>query len=213
MEKQNLVLIGGGGHCKVCIDVIEQEARYNIIGILDNTRMVGELVLSYPIIGTDAMMSELSKDGCSFLVTVGQIRSSHVRATIFNQLRSLGADVATVISPRASVSQYASIGQGTIVMPRACVNADAVIGSNNIINTGSTIEHDAVTGDHVHISTHAVINGACSIGSGSFIGSNATLVNGIRVTTDVVVGAGVVVFKDIVDSGVYYGNPFRKLRR
>ena len=35
MSKNNLILIGGGGHCKSCIDVIEQENKFNITGILD----------------------------------------------------------------------------------------------------------------------------------------------------------------------------------
>ena len=32
---KNLYLIGGGGHCKSCIDVIEQEKKYKIKGIFD----------------------------------------------------------------------------------------------------------------------------------------------------------------------------------
>jgi len=30
-----IILIGGGGHCLSCIDVIEQTGLYQIIGILD----------------------------------------------------------------------------------------------------------------------------------------------------------------------------------
>ena len=33
--KEKLILIGGGGHCKSCIDVIEQENKYEIAGIVD----------------------------------------------------------------------------------------------------------------------------------------------------------------------------------
>ena len=32
---QKLILIGGGGHCRYCIDVIEQEGKYQICGIED----------------------------------------------------------------------------------------------------------------------------------------------------------------------------------
>ncbi len=35
MNKQNVILIGGGGHCKYSIDVIEQERRFSIVGIID----------------------------------------------------------------------------------------------------------------------------------------------------------------------------------
>ena len=34
--KKNIILIGGGGHCKSCIDVIEAEDKFEIAGIVDN---------------------------------------------------------------------------------------------------------------------------------------------------------------------------------
>lgn len=35
MMKPKLILIGGGGHCHSAIDVIEEEGRYQIAGIVD----------------------------------------------------------------------------------------------------------------------------------------------------------------------------------
>ncbi len=32
---KEIILVGGGGHCKSVIDVIEQEAKYKIAGIID----------------------------------------------------------------------------------------------------------------------------------------------------------------------------------
>lgn len=34
-QKPNIILIGGGGHCVSVIDVIEQEDKYHIKGILE----------------------------------------------------------------------------------------------------------------------------------------------------------------------------------
>jgi len=31
---KNIILIGAGGHCKSCIDVIENENKYKIIGVI-----------------------------------------------------------------------------------------------------------------------------------------------------------------------------------
>jgi len=31
----NIILLGAGGHCKSCIDVIEAEGKFTIVGILD----------------------------------------------------------------------------------------------------------------------------------------------------------------------------------
>ncbi len=35
-NKKQIILIGGGGHCKSCIDVIESENKYNILEIIIN---------------------------------------------------------------------------------------------------------------------------------------------------------------------------------
>lgn len=42
-----------------------------------------------------------------------------------------------------------------------------------------------------------------------FIGSNATILP-VKICDDVVIGAGAVVTKDIIESGIYYGNPATK---
>ncbi|NCC11311.1 MAG: acetyltransferase, partial [Bacteroidia bacterium] len=51
--KEKLLLIGGGGHCRSVIDVIEQENRFEIAGIIDKKELMGQEVLGYKIIGCD----------------------------------------------------------------------------------------------------------------------------------------------------------------
>lgn len=50
-----------------------------------------------------------------------------------------------------------------------------------------------------------------SIGNRVSIGTNATIMP-VTICDDVVIGAGAVVTKDILESGIYAGNPARKLR-
>lgn len=189
-EKQSLVLIGGGGHCKACIDVIEATGKWNILGILDLAERVGEEVLGYPIIGTDDRIRQFAADGARFLVSIGQIRAVEPRRRAFELVESSNGKFATIVSPLAYVSPSAALGSGTIVMHRALVNASTVIGDNAIINTMALIEHDAMVGNHCHISTAAVVNGGATIGSGSFVGSNAAIVQGAIVPNDAFISAG-----------------------
>ena len=42
---KKIVLIGGGGHCKSVIDVIEQEGQFTIVGIVDNAELLGSKIL------------------------------------------------------------------------------------------------------------------------------------------------------------------------
>ena len=141
--KAPLILIGGGGHCKSCIDVVEQEGRYAIAGILDKPELVGTQLLNYPIIGADDEITKLAENHC-FLITVGQIKSPAIRLAIYAKLKEAGAEIATIVSPRAYLSAHARLGEGSIVMHGATVNADAIIGNNCIINSHALVEHDAV---------------------------------------------------------------------
>lgn len=170
---QSLILIGGGGHCTACIDVIEQQGKYRIVGIVDRSTLLGETLLGYRYIGTDSDIPDLLQQGHAFLVTVGQIRSVEARVRLYDQLKHLHACIASIVSPRAYVSKYATIGEGTIVMHDALINANATIGCNCIINTKALIEHDARIEDHCHISTCAAVNGGALIKSGTFFGSGA----------------------------------------
>lgn len=210
--KKGIYLVGGGGHCRSCIDVIEAEGVCRIVGIVDLPDKLQEEILGYRVLATDHDLERLCQADCGFLVTIGQIGSSSARAKAFSAIKRLGAELPRIISPRAGVSRHAALGEGTIVMHGATVNAGAVVGVNCILNSHSLVEHDAVVFDHCHISTGAVVNGGCRVGAHTFIGSNSVLTHGTRLTEDVVVGAGSVVHRDIEEPGVYAGNPCRRIR-
>ena len=171
MKKEKIILIGGGGHCNSCIDVVEQEGRFLIAGILDLKEKVGEKTLGYKVIGTDDEIPQFAKKGYHFLITLGQLKIPELRMKIYDRVICAGGKMPVVISPLAYVSKYAHIGSGTVVMHNALVNANAQIGVNCIINSKALVEHDSVIGDHCHISTGALINGGVKVGSQSFVGS------------------------------------------
>lgn len=211
MSDKRIILVGGGGHCKSCIEVVESAGNYQIEGILDVHDKLHQKVLNYSIIGTDENIPELVGSGHLFLITAGQIKTSTIRTKLFQIIKEAGGKCETVIANTAKVSQYAKLGEGTIVMHNAFVNADVQIGNNCIVNSNAVIEHDVTIGDHVHISTMAVLNGGVSVGCGTFIGSNVVINQGVSIAKEVVIGSGSVINKDIKEKGTYAGNPFKKI--
>ncbi len=209
MTKLPLILIGGGGHCRSCIDVIEQEGKYLIEGIIDDA-IAEEKVMGYPVVGGDNKIEVLSNKRHFFLITVGQIKSAAVRVNLYDKLKSSQALLATIISPRSYVAKSAIIEKGTIVMHGAIVNSGAHIGENSILNTLSLVEHDAVIEKHVHVSTGAILNGGCTVGSESFIGSGSVVANGVNICSRVIVGARSTVINHITIPGIYVGSPAKK---
>jgi sugar O-acyltransferase (sialic acid O-acetyltransferase NeuD family) len=205
-----IILIGGGGHCISCIDVVESTKKYKILGILDLPEKVGEKIINYEIIGTDNDLPQFINECSDFLITVGQITSSLVREKIFFQVKKAGGNLPVVVSPFAYISQYATVAEGTVVMHQALVNAQAKIGRGCIINTKALIEHESQIGNFTHVSTSVSINGQVKIGKNCFIGSNSVIGNNVEVTDDCVISAGTQVLKNIDVPGVYAGNPFKR---
>ncbi|MCF8026470.1 MAG: acetyltransferase [Desulfobacteraceae bacterium] len=191
MSKPEIILIGAGGHCRSCIDVIEQENRYAIAGVVEKPGAdTAAKVFGYPVLGTDDDLSALRKDYQYALLAVGQIKSARPRIRLCERLLELDFELPAILSPLAYVSPRAKIGTGTIIMHHALVNAGAAIGANCIINTKALVEHDAAVEDHCHISTGAMINGGVRVGEGGFVGSGARIKEGVCLAPGNVVGMG-----------------------
>ncbi len=195
--KEKIILIGGGGHCKSCIDVIEQVETFHIAGIVDVPEKLHQKILDYEIIATDDNLPDLVKEYENFLITLGQIKSPDKRTRLFEKVKELGGRLPIIVSPLAYVSRHAGIEEGTIVMHYALVNAGAKIGRNCIINTKALIEHDAVIEDHCHIATDAVINGGVKVGTRTFFGSNSVSKEYIEIGENSVIGCGKRIMKNL----------------
>jgi sugar O-acyltransferase (sialic acid O-acetyltransferase NeuD family) len=200
-----IILVGGGGHCASCIDVVEQEAKFQIAGIVDVPDKLGTTLLGYPIIGNDENLPKLAENYQYFLITLGQIKSPQRRIALFEKLLQLGGKLPTIISPRAHISRHATVGAGTIVMHNTLINAGAKVGANCIINSCALIEHDTKIGNHCHISTGAIINGGTQIAECTFVGSGSVVRDNIRIGSHSLIGGGVSVMEEVPDHSLYTG--------
>jgi acetyltransferase-like isoleucine patch superfamily enzyme len=121
-----------------------------------------------------------------------------------------------------------TLGDGAFVGPFTEIQKGVTIGARTRVQSHSFICELVSIGDDCFIG-HGVmfINDVFSaggpargrrdlwkptrIGDRVSIGSNATVMP-VRICDDVVIGAGAVVTRDIIDPGVYAGNPARLLR-
>jgi sugar O-acyltransferase (sialic acid O-acetyltransferase NeuD family) len=189
----SIILIGGGGHCKSVIDVIEQENRFEIAGIVDRPELLGSDVDGYSVIGNDSDLADLAKRYQYALITIGQVESALLRIKLFDLAIKAGFILPIIISPRAYVSKHSTVGKGSIVMHDALINTSTIVGENCIINSKALIEHNCKISSHCHISTQATINGNVSIGECSFVGSSSTTKQGIFIKQYSFIKAGSVV--------------------
>ncbi|WP_457746349.1 NeuD/PglB/VioB family sugar acetyltransferase [Sulfurimonas sp.] len=187
--KKEIILLGGGGHCKSVIDVIEQAGEFRVAGIIE--KFVGESspVLGYELIGVDDELEKLRQKYEYAFVTIGHIHSNSVRVKLFKKLKELDFTVPTIISPLAYVSKHATLQEGTVVMHHALINAGVKVGKNCIINSKALLEHDVLIEDNVHISTNATLNGSVRVKANSFVGSSSVTKEGVLIDGFVKMGS------------------------
>lgn len=211
---ERIILVGGGGHCRVVMDSIARGGVYAIHGIIDIPANVGNSVDGVMIIGSDLDLEKIRRQGVTnFIIAVGSVSETAVRSRLFKTMLEADFVPVNVIDPTATISKGAGLGNGNFIGARAIVNTGTSIENNVIVNTGAIIEHDCQICDNVHIAPGVVLSGGVRIGRGTHIGTGAVIVQGINIGSDSLIGAGSVVVRDFVDGSFAYGNPCRERRK
>lgn len=208
--KKKIVLIGGGGHCKVVAEAIRRARAFQIAGIIDKNIPRGSIVWGIPVIGNDDSLRRVRLSGVlACFITVGSVGDATARIRLAGLAKEAGFEFPVVICPDAHVSVSSRLGNGSFVASGVVVNADVSIGDHCIINAGSIVDHDCRVGDFVHISPAAVLNGGVTVGDRAHIGTNSSVIQGVVIGSGAVIGAGSVVVRNVPDNAVAYGNPCR----
>ncbi len=118
---------------------------------------------------------------------------------------------ATLIHPTAVISDWVEIGEGSIITAGVIVTCNIKIGKHAHLNLCTTIGHDCEIGDYFTTAPSANISGICKFGNLVYFGTNTCVKQGVSICDNVTIGMGGVVVKDIKESGIYIGNPLRKL--
>jgi len=200
MEKTDYILIGGSGHARVVMSVIEAQ-QHNVVAIYD---------ANPEIKAVDGIFNEGEYNiekfpAAKVLVAIGENQTRKKLALTVQH--SFG----TAVHPTAQYDRLSTIDEGTVIMHNAVVQRGTRIGKHCIINTKASVDHDCSLGDFVHIAPGATLCGNVFVGEGSLIGTGAIVLPNIRIGKNVVVGAGAVVHKDIPDSALIMGVPGKQI--
>ncbi|MBU2025199.1 acetyltransferase [Patescibacteria group bacterium] len=211
-KKVPLVIIGGGGHARVIISIIEKLEKYQVLGYVDLAKKRNMKGIKY--LGRDKILKSLKKKhrNCQAIIGIGKVDLGDFRLKIYNRLKALGFEFPAIVSPQASVNKEVLLGPGTVVGDKAVINCGVKIQALGIINTGSIIEHDCKLGENVSVAPGAILCGEAMVGDNSFIGAGAVVNQVLNIAKNCLIGSGAVVVKNCPTAGTYLGIPAKKVK-
>jgi sugar O-acyltransferase (sialic acid O-acetyltransferase NeuD family) len=202
-EIASIIVYGGGGHGKALIEMLHALHTYQIVGIIDDGIAAGETIMGVPVLGGDAMLSDLYAKGIRQAVNaVGGIGNIAIRIKVFQNLVKAGFRFPAVVHPAAYVENSASLAPGVQVFARAYVGSEAQLGFGAIVNTGAIVSHDCVLENFANISPGALLAGEVRIGAACLVGMGATINLRVRVGDEARIGNGATVKEDVPTKGI-----------
>lgn len=201
--KNSIVIIGGGGHARTCIDILKQNKEYEIVGIIDPKIETGTLISDIQVIGDNSLLQQLKDDGVIYAVNgVGSVRNPAARKQVYNLLKDMHFELPNIIHPSCYIESSASMGEGNQFMMGSMIGSDAIIENNCLINSGSIVSHDCVLHNHCHIAPGAILAGSVEVGEISLVGMGSTVYIGVKIGKEVIIYNGINVFNDIKSKSI-----------
>lgn len=188
MNDSALYLLGGGGHAKVLLSIVELIEYNKIIILDDDEKKVGKSISGYPI-------QKMSKYYDKFIKAVVSVGNNKTRKEIVKRFPK--AQWTTLIHPHSYVHSSVEIGKGSVICAGVVIQPDVRIGEHVIVNTGATIDHDNRIQDFVHIAPGVHTAGKVTINEGTFLGIGSSVVPCKTIGAWSTIGAGAVVICDI----------------
>ena len=209
-----IILFGAGNHLQYSVDIIQKEAKHQIVGILDSRdETQGKNLFGYDVLGKpEDLKRVITEHGIEAgIITIGDnwIRKL-VKESIVNMIPDF--KFVNAIHPSVIVGMNVKIGHGVIAMAGCIVNPGASIGNFTFFATGAQIEHDCLIADYASISAGSITGGHVRIGELAAVTLGVTIVDRVSIGYNTVIGSVSLVTKSLPDNVLAYGSPARVIR-
>jgi sugar O-acyltransferase (sialic acid O-acetyltransferase NeuD family) len=211
---KKILIIGAGDLGQLMAHHLAQSDDFELVGFLDDTKLIGEQVCSKPVLGGIALITTLfeQKKFEEVFIAIGY-KHLNFKEELFNELKAKEIPLAKFIHKSAIVDNSVKIGEGSFLLPGVILDKDVKLGSCVLLNTGVVIAHDTEVGDFCFFGPAVNLAGFIKIAPKCFLGINTTIIDNIEITTPIQTGASTTIVKNIVESGLYLGTPARIIKK
>ena len=209
----NLISIGASGASRSAIFLAERIKKDQLKGFLDN-RIVSDLDNHLKFLGTFADCLEYKKIGCKFITGIGSDKSFKNKETKLKDLGLLPTDFETLVSDNCFIENSINkLGDGIILFDHSFIGYDVSIGDLTIIGAKAYLGHETEVGSYSIIGPKVTISGNVKIEKNVYIGAGTVIRDHVAIVSGTLIGCGSVVTKDIIEPGIYFGNPATLLKK
>lgn len=206
---KRLAIIGSGDLAQQIAYLVRTDEKFDVVGYFDDFKESGILINGIPVLGTVADITLKYQLNLFDQLIIG-IGYKHMEFKKDLYLRlSPYIPFAKFIHSSCVCDNSVTIGDGSILYPGCIIDQNVTIQENVLVNLGCCISHDGVIGAHSFLSPRVAMAGFVNIGKACIIGINTTIIDNITLADDVQTGGGAVVIKNIVNKGLYVGNPVK----
>lgn len=211
-KDNRLILFGASGHAGHVVDLIEESADYEIVGVIDRDQSQ-KRVFGYEILGSDDDIEEvcLSEGVNKGVVAIGD---NWTRKCVMKNTQSKlpSFSFVNIIHSTVRLGGKLKIGQGNVLSPGAVINNDVTLGDGCVVGSNAVIDHNSNIESYVSILVGSLLAGSVKVGTCTAIGMGSKIINDVTVGANVVVGASSLVLDDIADNSLAYGSPAKLVR-
>ena len=180
----------------------------------DGSTLVGQSLTGKEVISESYFGERFGKGSHNCFIAVG---SPHIKEKVVSQLKHLmrNCRFPNLIHPNVLYDRRPGklvLGEGNIICGGCILTTDIVLANFVHLNLGTTVGHDTVIENYVTISPQVSISGKVRIGERVFLGTGTNVLERLTISSDIVVGAGATVVRDLRVPGTYVGTPARKTK-
>src|SRR5258708_3506389 len=178
MGKERIIIIGCGEQARVSIDAIEEQGKYEIVGLVTNDDAdLHRKVYGYEVISTDRDVEHLLSerpDVTGYFLGVGiGTGSMQRRFELYTRFDAL-LQAVSVISSASVISRHSQIGKGVFIEAYARIANGVTVGNHCLIQSFTSINHDQTIHDNVLVGCNVSMAGT-SIGSHTVIADGSSI--------------------------------------